>query len=70
MPKLEHQKIYRATEKYEDNPRVVTFRYVKTNYYDGEPMFGGVDLSTGSTCSLFTDMWSFQELSLLEQELW
>ena len=68
--KLEHQKIYRAIEKYESEPRIILFRYIKTNYYGGEPMLAGIDLTTGFTCSLFTEMWEFQELSLLERELW
>jgi len=62
------QTIYLAIEWNEE--RFVKFRYVKTNYYDGEPVYAGVDLATGNVCSLFPTMWSFQELSSLEQELY
>lgn len=70
MPKLEHGRVYRIIEREIPDPRTVIFRYIKTNYYDGDPFYCGVDLATLSICSLFPDQWEFQELSLLEQELY
>lgn len=63
-----HQ-VYKATEIDGYPSRVVIFRFIKVNYYDGDPVICGVDLATKYPISLFPHMWDFKELTSLELEL-
>lgn len=61
-------KAYRAEEK--DVPqRVVFFRFLHIEYYDGEPYIRGITATRNTKCVLYPKSWDIYALSGLEEEL-